>query len=91
MPHEAEVGLDVQAARAHRIAATPERLLTDRVEDDVARFAVAREVFAGVVHDLGRAERAHQVDALGVADGRDLRTVAFAICTAAVPMAPEAP
>ena len=46
VPHEPEVGLDECPARLQRVPAAPERVLADRVEDDVVRLAVLREVFA---------------------------------------------
>ena len=53
-------------------SAPPERVLADRVEDDVVRLAVLREVLARVVDDVVGAERPHELDVLRVADGRDL-------------------
>ena len=56
MPHEPEVGLEVDAARLQRVPAAPERVLADRVEEDVVRLA-AREVLLGVVDNVVGAER----------------------------------
>ena len=87
MPHEAEVGLDEDPARLQRAPAAPERVLADRVEDDVVRLAVLREVLLRVVDDLVGAERAHELDVLRVAHRRDVRRPsALASCTAAVPI-----
>ena len=47
-------------------------MLADRVEDDVVRLAVLREVLLQVVDDLVGAERAHELDVLRVADRGDV-------------------
>ena len=47
-------------------------MLADRVEDDVVRLPVLREVLVQVVDDLVGAERAHELDVLRVADRRDV-------------------
>ena len=91
MPHETEVGFDEEPARFQGSPAPPERVHADRVEDDVVRLAVAREVLLRVVdHPVG-SERAQEVEVPGVAHGRDVGVEVLASCTAAVPMDPEAP
>src|SRR5439155_533194 len=60
-----QVGRQVEPAPLQRAAAAPERVLPDRVEDDVVRLAILGEVLLGVVDDLVGAERAHQRDVLG--------------------------
>ena len=77
MPHEPEVGLDEDAARLDGAPAAPERVLADRVEDDVVRLAVLREVLLEVVDDLVGSERAHELDVLRVADGGDVGAGGF--------------
>ncbi len=59
-------------AGLQRAPAPPERVLADRVEDDVVRLAVLREVLLQVVDDLVGSERAHELDVLRVADRRDV-------------------
>ena len=49
-------------------------MLADRVEDDVVRLAVLREVLSGVVDDGVGTERPHEVDVFRVADRGDVRT-----------------
>src|SRR5205823_14626643 len=60
-------------APRERASAAPKRVLADRVEDEVVRLAVLREVLPQVVDDLVRAERAHELDVLRVAHGGDVR------------------
>ena len=68
------VGRDVLPARLQRAPAASERVLADRVEDDVVRLAVLREVLSRVVDDDVGAERPHELDVLRVADRGDVRT-----------------
>lgn len=49
------------------VTTATERVLADRVEDDVVRLAVPSEVLLGVVDDLVGAERPHDLDVLRVA------------------------
>ena len=73
VPHEPRVGRDVDPARLQRAPAAPERLLADGVEDHVVELAALGEVLVQVVDDLVGPERAHELDVLRVADGRDVR------------------
>ena len=72
LPQEAEVGVDEGPARLQRASAAPERLLADGVEDDVVRLAVLREVLLQAVDHAIRPKRAHELDVLRVAHGRDV-------------------
>ncbi len=49
-------------------------MLTDRIEYDVVRLPVPREVLPLVVDDLVGAERADELDVAAVADGRHVGT-----------------
>jgi hypothetical protein len=75
--HEAQVGVDEDAAAVERAARSAEGVLADRVEDRVVALAALREVVAGAIDDLIRAERADQLDGPGAADGGDVRTHAL--------------
>ena len=53
-------------------SAAPERVLADRVEDDVVGLAVLGEVLLQVVDHLVGAERTHELDVLRAAHGGDV-------------------
>src|SRR5580704_3535558 len=61
------VGGQVDAAGTERVPAAPERLLADRVEDDVVGLPVLREVFLSVVDDLLGAQVCDELQVLSAA------------------------
>ena len=71
--------------------APPERVLADRVEHDVVRLAVLREVLLQVVDDLVGAERATSSTFFVLQTAVTWAPKCLASCTAAVPTDPEAP
>src|SRR5215471_1527933 len=66
------VGRQIAAAGLQRAPASPERVLADRVEDDVIRLAVLGEVFPGVIDDSVGSERSHELEVLRIADRCDV-------------------
>src|SRR5918996_4115726 len=72
VPHEAEVGCEVDPARLQRASTASERVLADRVEDDVVHLAVLGEVLLQVVDELVCSERSHELDVLRVAHRGDV-------------------
>src|SRR5260370_7036314 len=66
------VGGQVDAGWLERIPAALERVLADRIEDDVVRLAVLREVFLRVVDHPVRSQRFHELQVFRVAHSGDV-------------------
>ncbi len=62
---------DEDPSGLQRAFGAPERVLADRVEDDVVGLAVLREVFLRVVDHAVGPERSHELQVLRVADRSD--------------------
>ena len=85
------VGCEVDPAALQRAFAAPERVLADRVEDDVVRLAVLGEVVLGVVDDLSAPSDRTVSTFLVLHTAVTSASKYLASCTAAVPMDPDAP